>query len=184
VFLIAALSAGCSSNSGGNATPATVTQTVTNTVTTANQPPPQAPIVPASPTYTSFTGTYFNIDYPDTWGVEASEVSKGSYFDTTIRDSADPNLLLRIDVTPAASVTTNLSSSASQVEQSLASQPGYRELRNEPTSVNGYEALAWEFLVAEHGVLLHKQDTFIRDDSGDDVAILTQAPANLYPRWR
>jgi hypothetical protein len=182
--LVAALSAGCSSHSVGKATPATVTQTVTNTVTTANQRPPRAPLVAASPTYTSFTGTYFNIDYPDTWSVEASEVSKGSYFDTTIRDSADPNLLVRIDVTPAASVTTDLSSSASQVEQSLVSQPGYRVLRNEPTSVNGYEALAWEFLVAEHGVLLHKQDTFIRDDSGDDVAILTQAPASQYPRWR
>jgi hypothetical protein len=185
-FLIAAIPAGCSSGSGGNATPATVTQTVTNTVTATEPPPParHAPLPPISPTYTTFTGTYLSVDYPDTWSVEASEISKGSYVDTTIRSSVDPNLMLRVDVTPAASVKTDLFSSARQVEHSLASQPGYRKLRYESTTVNGYDALAWEFLVAERGVLLHKQDTFIRDDSGNDVAVLTQAPAGVYPRWR
>jgi hypothetical protein len=193
---IAALgvAAGCSTASNHSAAPAR-TETVIRTVTqaapaTPHRRPRRAPPItvtptyPITPTYTSYTGTYFSIDYPDTWSVEAGEVSKGSYFDTTIRSSADPNLLLRIDVTPASSVTTDLISSARHVEQSLASQPGYQELRYEPTTLNGYDALAWEFLVAEHGVLLHKQDTFVRDDSGNDVAILTQAPATAYPRWR
>jgi hypothetical protein len=48
----------------------------------------------------TFAGDYFGIDYPATWNVEASEVSKGTYLDTTIRSSADRNKMIRVDVSP------------------------------------------------------------------------------------
>jgi len=120
-------------------------QTVTNTVTQQTSGPPKAPLVSASPTYTSFIGTYFNIELPRYLERRSERGLEGSYFDTTIRDSVDPTCYF--DRRHSGGVGhTDLSASASQVEQSLASQPGYRELRSEPTSVTATRA-GWEFLV-------------------------------------
>jgi hypothetical protein len=45
------------------------------------------------------------------------------------------------------------------------------------------DALRWEFLVAERGVLLRKVDTFFVDNSGRGIAMLVQAPAAGYQYW-
>ena len=185
-FAVAALAAaGCGTNSGNIAAPSTPTQTVTQTVTVSKAAP--APVVraprPVTPTYTSFSGSYISVDYPDSWNVDSSEAAKGGYLDTTIRDQTNPALMLRVDLTPSSSAG-DLAATAQQVEQSLVSQAGYRVFRYRPSSYQGLASVDWEFLVSEHGVLLHKQDTFFVDASGDQIAILTEAPADIYPSWR
>jgi hypothetical protein len=132
-------------------------------------------------TTTSFEGTYFAVDYPSGWSVEASEVSKGGYLDTTIRSSLDANKMLRVDVEPETAADTW--TRAREVESSLARQSGYRALGFTATTFQGYDSVRWEFLVAEHGVLLHKVDIFFTDDVGDSFALLTQAPASSYRYW-
>ncbi len=130
----------------------------------------------------TFGGTYFSISYPTSWSVVANETRIGSYYDTTIRDPRDASKMLRIDVVPQA--TTDALTNARQVESALSSQPGYREIAFTPTSFNGYDAIRWEFLVDEHGVLLHKVDVMFMDNLGDDIAVLTQAPAPTYEYWK
>ena len=127
-------------------------------------------------------GGYFGIDYPATWDVEASEVSKGTYLDTTIRSSADRNKMIRVDVQPEAEYTDPLTN-ANVVRRALSSQPAYRELDFRRKSLNGYDAIRWEFLVSEEGVLLHKVDNMFVDDTGDGIAVLTQAPVPVYRYW-
>jgi hypothetical protein len=177
--LLVCIASACSSASSSSRTeqPTTRTVTVTETVTNTVR---RAPIR-ETPTYTSLDGSYFSIDYPDDWNVEAAEVSKGSYRDTTIRSYSNPDLMIRVDVSPVA--PSDLASSADALESSLAAQPGYQELAFESTTFGGYDAINWEFLVREHGVLLRKQDTFFVDDTGASFAVLTQAPAATYGRW-
>ena len=63
----------------------------------------------------------------------------------------------------------------------LQGQPGYQQLDLSPTTLDGYPALHWEFLVREDGVLLHKEDVFFIDTDNDTgVGILTSAPADQY----
>jgi hypothetical protein len=113
---------------------------------------------------------------------ETSEASKGSYLDTTIHSNENSDALIRVDVTPNSSA--DAAASAGQMEQALSSQPGYREIRFTPTTFHGYSGVAWEFVVSEHGVLLHKVDVVLDDGYGDGVAVLTQAPADEYQRWQ
>jgi hypothetical protein len=176
-----ALLVGCAS---GNHAAVSRTTTVVRTVTEATPPAPRPrPIRPFAPTYTSYDGSYVSVDYPDTWNVEAAEVSKGGVYDTTIRSVANPDVMLRVDMTPTTGSAIDISSAARGVEQGLVTQPGYRELAFTPTTFQGYDAVDWRFLVLEHGVLLHKEDTFFLDYAGDGVAILTQAPAGQFWRW-
>ena len=181
-FLLVGSLAGCSEAGKNNAAPETVTETVTQTVTA----PPEASVRPVvhHPSYATFDGSYFTVDYPDAWNVEAAEVSKGGYLDTTIRSLTNPDLMIRVDVTPTDGTPIDISSAADSVESTLASQPGYRELRFEPSLFQGYDSIDWEFLVQENGVLFRKRDVFFTDEYGEGVAILTQAPAASYPRWR
>jgi hypothetical protein len=182
--VVLGLAAGCSTGDRNAAAPAR-TETVIRTVTkaaAAAPPPHRRPALPISPSYATYTGTYFKLDYPDTWDVEAAEVRKGGYYDTTIRSLSDPGLMIRVDVTPGASADAY--TSANDVEGFLAGQPGYRRLRFAPVTFAGYDGVDWEFIVPEKGVLLHKQDTFFNDESGHGFAILTQAPAGQFARWR
>jgi hypothetical protein len=133
-------------------------------------------------TTTSLVGDYFAIEYPAGWLVEAREVSKGSYVDTTVRSGRDPNKMLRVDVQPDAT-SVDVESNARQLQVALSSQPGYREVDFSPTDFQGYDAVRWEFYVSEDGVLLHKVDLFFVDDAGNSVAVLTQAPAPSYRYW-
>jgi hypothetical protein len=135
------------------------------------------------PTSTStYTGTYFGVEYPAGWTVETSEKSKGRYLDTTIRSARDAHKMLRIDVVPGAGLVDS-GANAQELESSLAAQPGYRRLSFTATTFQGYEAIRWEFVVREDGVLLRKVDIFFSDTVGDSFAILTQAPAASYRYW-
>lgn len=132
--------------------------------------------------YSTFDGAYFAIDYPTEWTVETSEASRGSYLDTTIRSTRDPNKMLRVDLAPNAPYT-DPEVNAREVESAVARESGYRELGFGRTTFNGRDAIRWEFLVPEHGILLRKVDIMFIDDAGDGIAVLTQAPASVYRYW-
>jgi hypothetical protein len=130
----------------------------------------------------TLAGTYFAIDYPSDWLVETSETSRGSYLDTTVRSTRDPNKMLRVDVAPDAPYA-DPEVNAREVESAVAREPGYREISFGRTTFNGYDAIRWEFLVPEHGVLLRKVDVMFVDNVGDGVAVLTQSAASVYRFW-
>jgi hypothetical protein len=131
---------------------------------------------------TTFSGKYFAIAYPLQWNVEASELSKGTYLDTTIRSPEDPSLMIRVDVLPDPDERDPLAF-ARQVEVRLKPQPGYQRIELERTDFHSYPAASWEFQVEEKGVLLHKLDIFFVSEYGDVFAVLTQAPAERYDQW-
>jgi S1-C subfamily serine protease len=149
--------------------------------------PPQAQAAPAPPATTTgnssiqtYTGQDFSIAYPAAWIVSAAEVNKGSYYDTTISPPGDRTLLLRVDENPTGG-SSSLEAAAAPVIASLRKDPSYTELDLSHTSYQGGDALLWEFLVIERGVLLHKVDLFFIDPTtGSEWAILTQAPADQW----
>jgi hypothetical protein len=132
--------------------------------------------------YGLFAGSYFSIEYPDTWRRETSEASKGSYLDTTIRSDENSNVMLRVDVTPNA--PSDAATSARKIESALVQESGYRELRFTPVTYGPHSGIAWEFIVTERGVPLRKVDVFLDDDYGDGFAVLTQAPVDEYSKWQ
>jgi hypothetical protein len=189
---VAFATAGCSASStdGGPIDDASAAPTQpasppaqTQSSSPAAKPTPTKTIVPVARALTSYQGSYFNIDYPQAWQVETAEQSKGSYLDTTIRGTGDPNLLLRVDVTPSAGLPSP-EDNAAPVVAALRAQSTYRELAYSSGNIDGYPSLRWEFLVEERGVLLHKIDTFFVSADGDAFAVLVQAPAAVYPRWQ
>jgi hypothetical protein len=129
----------------------------------------------------TFTGTYFTVDYPSSWNVETAEASNGSYLDTTIRSTEQPSVMLRVDVTPG--LGGDARSDAQPVVSALRRVTGYREIRLRRTTFGGYSALVWEFIVPERGMALHKIDVFFVDGSGNEFAVLTQAPTSAYGAW-
>jgi hypothetical protein len=147
-------------------------------------PSPQviAPAPPTNPSVSSNAATYAGHNYtilnPSTWIIEADEVQRSGYTDTTIRDPKDPRTMLRIDVSnnPPADALA----SAMPVVQALRRQSGYDELALTRTTFNGYDAAYWEFVVPEAGISLHKVDVFFINEFGEGVAILTQAPATRF----
>ena len=149
-----------------------------------SQAPPSAQAVapPSSGTATtssgveSYPGTAFTILYPSSFTITAAEKNEGSYYDTTIQDG---NYLIRIDENPNGSGGT-VDDAAAPVLKQLRGESGYQEISLTHVSFNGYDALRWEFEVPEHGVLLHKIDTFFVGNRGGDWAILTQAPASQW----
>ena len=142
-------------------------------------PPPSSQTSTPSASWTTYTGTYFNIDYPDTWIVQAAEVSKGSYLDTTIVSPADPSILIRVDVTPGANSPDPITESANVVAH-LRSEAGYQEIDFSRFTFGGYGALHWEFAVPEGGVLMHKEEVVFTSSNGDDFGVLVQAPSYEY----
>jgi hypothetical protein len=149
---------------------------------------PQVSVTPSpeptpSPSgYEVFPGSDFTISYPDYWDIETNEADKGAYFDTTIRNPDDRSIMLRVDVTPQASSTDPLVESR-PVVTALRRAAGYRELDYSVINFGGYDALYWEFLVEESGVVLHKIDVIFVDDKGRSIAVLTQAPASSWDDW-
>jgi hypothetical protein len=133
----------------------------------------------AARSLTTYSGEGFDVDYPRGWTVSTS--ASAAFDDTTIR-SPDRARLIRVDVQQNAP-SSDPGELAAPVEKVLEPQPGYRLLGWSPTTFAGYDALRWEFLVAEHGVLLRKVDTFFVDNSGRGIAILVQAPAAGYQYW-
>ena len=191
-FSVAALlSSGCGEGSANNqatATPAvaaTETRPVSATPTTTEFTPtaevstkPRPVAVPLA----RFDGSYFAIDYPAPWDVVAAERDLGSYMDTTIERPSDPGFLVRVDVSPARG-PMEVTALGAPVRAALVSQPGYRELDYSASTYGPYRALLWEFLVEEHGRLLHRRDRFFVNEDGDHIAVLVQAPAATYDRW-
>jgi S1-C subfamily serine protease len=149
----------------------------------AASPAPSTPSAPTTPpALTSYNGSYFSLTYPAAWHVDAADVSKGSYFDTTIRGDQDPDTMLRVDVTPGKA--TDPMTAARQVEAALSRQPGYREIAFARTTFAGYDAVRWEFVVSESGRSLHKTDMFFTTNNGNEYAVLTQAPVASYAAWK
>ena len=188
-------SSGSGTPTSGNFT--SLGQPSTPAASTPTTPPPAAPgataTAPSAPTVstpssspqtnqanTSFVGQAFSIQYPVSWNVKSAEAQRSWGTDTTIVSPNDPNVLLRVDVTPNSTAADPLAA-AQPVINALAEQPGYKQLDLTAGTFQGYPAEHWEFLVRESGVLLHKEDEFFIDSmNGDSVAVLTQAPADQY----
>lgn len=133
----------------------------------------------AQASWTTYTGTYFDIDYPNTWSIQDAEQSKGSYLDTTIVSPADPNIFIRVDVTPGAN-SPDPETAAAPVVAALRRERGYQELGYSLFTFEGYNALYWEFLVPQGGILLHKEEVVFTSGNGDNFGVLVQAPASVY----
>lgn len=145
--------------------------------------PTQAPAQTNSQaSWTTYPGAYFSIAYPNTWTVRDAEQSRGSYLDTTIVSPNDPNILIRVDVTPGAN-SPDPETAAAPVVAALRREQGYQELDYTLFSFQGYNALYWEFLVPEGGVLLHKVEVVFTSGNGDDFGLLVQAPDNVYSSY-
>jgi S1-C subfamily serine protease len=125
----------------------------------------------------SYAGQNFSISYPSDFSVIAAEVNKGTYLDTTIQGPS--NFLVRVDENPTGGSGT-VDAAAAPVLNGLRQSNGYTEISLQHTTFEGYAALRWEFEIPESGVLLHKVDLFFIDGSGQEWAILTQAPASVY----
>ena len=73
---------------------------------------------------------------------------------------------------------------SNQVREFLITGKGLRlsDIYVGPAGIfDGFNALRWEFLVNQGGVLLHKEDEFFVDTNNNaGVAVLTQAPASEY----
>ena len=150
--------------------------TTTNPAEVGTQPS-QTTTTPATLTY---NGHAFSIVYPSGWQIQDAEQKESYGTDTTFVSPSDPNTLMRVDVSPNTTAS-NPQSAAQPVIDSLEGQPGYRQLDLSSTTLDGFPALHWEFLVREDGVLLHKEDVFFIDTDNDDgVGILTSAPAGQY----
>lgn len=141
--------------------------------------PAQTQTSSSAASWTTYTGVYFDINYPNTWTIQAAEQSRGSYLDTTIVSPGDPSILIRVDVSPGVN-SPDPETAAAPVVAALRRQRGYRELDYSLFNFGGYQALHWEFLVSESGVLLHKEEVVFTSSNGDDFGVLVQAPASEY----
>jgi len=120
------------------------------------------------------------VDYPSNWTVQAAEVQHSYGTDTTIVSPDDPNTLLRVDV-QASSTISSPGAAAQPVIDTLEQDPGYQLLDLSTTTFDGYSALHWEFRVDKGTVLVQEEDVFFIDSDNDDsVAMLTEAPADVY----
>jgi len=126
-----------------------------------------------------FAGRAFSVAYPRRWTLKGGEAPAPWGTDTTIVAPGDPHTMLRVDVTTSPT-TSNPITAAEPVIASVAQEPGYRELGLRSGTFDGRPAARWEFLVAEGGVLLHKEDVFFTSRSGSGIAVLTSAPADAY----
>jgi hypothetical protein len=126
-----------------------------------------------------FTGQAFSIAYPRGWTVRAAEASTPWGTDTTVVAPGDPHAMVRVDVVtkPASSDPFTV---AQPVIGGVRTEPGYRALRLSNGTFERRPAAMWEFLVAEAGVMVHKEDVFFTSHTGAVIALLTSAPASVY----
>ena len=144
------------------------------------EPRPKPPAATASlGAHRVFAGRAFSVAYPRGRTVKGAEAPAPWGTDTTIIAPRGLNTLLRIDVTTRPA-TSDPITSAESVISSLAREPGYRELGLTTGTFDGRPTARWEFLVAEAGVLLHKQDVFFTSRTGTGIAVLTSARADIY----
>jgi hypothetical protein len=126
-----------------------------------------------------FVGQAFSVAYPRGWTVQSAEAAAPLGTDTTIVAPGDSHTMLRVDVSTNPA-TSDPIAAAEPVIASVGRQPGYRELGLTSGTLDGRPAEQWEFMVAESGVLLHKEDVFFTSRSGAGIAVLTSAPADAY----
>ncbi len=155
-------------------------------VTQAAPPQPQPSSPPPSQrrsgSLTSFTGRYFSVSYPTGWRIDTAEEQEPGYMDTTIRDPVDPDVYLRVDVDPDAGTYDPIAASAPVVAH-LRAETGYQERAHRLATFDGYSALYWEYLVPEHGVLLHKVNIMFVDENREGFGVLTESPASEWQAW-
>jgi hypothetical protein len=135
----------------------------------------------STPSTVSYHGSYFSIHYPTGWQIVDSEKNLGGYLDTTIENSTDTHVLLRVDMTPHASAS--VTAHAQALESALAAQPGYHRLQWHATTIDGHSGWYWEFTDTEAGVAFRKTDVFFNDSTGNSFAILFQAPASEWAAY-
>jgi len=81
----------------------------------------------------------------------------------------------------ATSTISDPHAAAQPVINTVSQDPGYHLIDLSTGRFEGYNALHWEFVVDSNGVLVHEEDEFFIDPyNGDNVAVLTQAPADEY----
>ncbi len=133
--------------------------------------------------FTRFEGEEFAIAYPSGWEVETAEAPRAGYRDTTIRLPENERIMIRIDVHPRFDEGSAWRAAA-ELEALVGRLPDYRRLAFEPARFKGsVDAVRWEFLAREAGVLMHKVDVLFVDANGRGFAVLTQAPAGAFDAW-
>jgi S1-C subfamily serine protease len=159
---------------------ASCSATTTSPATTSPATTSPTTTTPSS-SIATYSGSAFSIDYPAGWTVADAEQQHSWGTDTTIVSPTDANTLIRVDV--SANTTDPNAKAAAQPEINQVSQEtGYQQIALTTGTVDGFNAVYWEFRVDQGGVLLQKVDEFFIDSDNDDgVAVLTQAPAHEYP---
>ena len=107
-----------SASTPGSAPPTTTTATSSTIPTPTSTTTPIAPsTTPSSPPArppqdqptSSYSGQTFSIQYPVGWTIKNAESQESWGTDTTIVSASDPNVLLRVDVSPNTPVSDPLS---------------------------------------------------------------------------
>jgi hypothetical protein len=132
----------CGATTGaGPASTVTVTVEHAAAPTVERSPAPitrQPPAIAQPVSLKRFEGSYFSLDYSASWYIDAAEADKGGYLDTTFRSSGNPNVLVRVDVSPGVAMV-DPAASARQLELTLrplpyeCPGPGRRARSDDPT---------------------------------------------------
>lgn len=150
--------------------------------------PPSSPTCPAATSpattfpattspYQVYQATDFSIDYPTGWMVEHYQLGGGNV-DNTFQPPESAGVLIRVDENPVQ--TESITAGAASIMPQLESEPGYSLIGLTNGSFQGVPCLRWEFEVIEHGVLLHKVDTWFVDAYGHGWGVLFQSPEALW----
>ena len=138
--------------------------------------PTSKPTVPTK----SYRGRAFRIEYPKGWIVADAEKAKSYGTDTTIMSPDNSSTLLRIDVNNGGGPADPLKAAANVIK-AVSQEPGYRLLDLSHEAFHGVPAIHWEFTSLQNGVLQQDEDElFINPVNGDQIRVLTQAPATDY----
>src|SRR5262249_3040352 len=129
----------------------------------------------------TFSGSYFEIDYPAKWSIVDAEKQVTDYLDTTIEPPGDSEHVIRVDVTPGPG-HADLAAAVEPLREAEHANRGYHELDFSPTTYRGYPAQRWEFLTDYQGATLHEVDTFFTAD-GNRYGVLVGVPAEEWHRW-
>jgi hypothetical protein len=157
--------------------------TETNAEASSAIQPPAATAPRTTDGLSTFVGTSFSIAYPHGWAIDAAEVSKGPYFDTTIIHPAEKLTLIRVDVSPGLK-KGDAAKHARGLEALLRRQSGYGLIDLRRIAFAGHDdAVRWEFVVNQDSTPIHKVDVFFVDPHQGLFAVLTQAPEPAYPVW-
>ena len=171
-------------STGTTATSYTISSMPTSTTTpiapsTTPSSPPARP--PQDQPTSSYSGQTFSIQYPVGWTIKNAESPRVVVTDTTIVSASDPNVLLRVDVSPNTPGKRSPLGCATGDQRARATGRLQAARPHGAGTFEGYPAEHWEFQVSESGVLLQKRGRVSSSTAtASGVAVLTQAPANQY----